>query len=1208
MSESGSTAPGLWLAHDSEMSEMIRTCDWSKTPLGPMDTWSPALRMMTRFLMANRFPLLLWWGPSYISIYNDAYRPILGAKHPWALGQPVSTCWSEIWPILKPLIDSPFNGGPATWNEDLFLELNRFGFIEETHFTVAYSPVPDELTASGIGGVLATVHEITATVVGERRIGALRDLSARSLEAKSALEACRIAAETLAKYDKDVPFAQIYLLDGDGRRARLVADTGLPAKASRGDAVIELASGNAQRWPIGEAVRDAKMRVVDDLKARLGPDGPAGPWSDPPREAVIVPIRSTHAETPNAVLVAGVSVRLKLDAAYRDFYELLASQIAAALTHGLSYDEERKRSEALAEIDRAKTVFFSNVSHEFRTPLTLILGPVENLLEPQSLETPLSTQKEQLGLVRRNALRLQRLVNTMLDFSRIEAGRMRAHYEETDLAAFTAELVSNFRSACERAGLSLTIDCPSPPFGTLPAYVDRDMWEKVVLNLMSNAFKFTLQGGVTVRLTVDGEHVVLQVKDTGVGIPSDELPLIFQRFHRVEGARGRTHEGSGIGLALVSELVKLHGGCIKVESEIDHGSTFTVRLPLGKAHLDPACVASSAAPISRRDGAAPYIEEALQWLPQPIDRDSDDIEIHSAPIRAGSKKQLPRILWADDNADMRAYVARLLTQRFEVETACHGEEALEKARKMCQDGCPPDLVLCDIMMPRLDGFGVLRLLRSDADLASVPVVLLSARAGEEARIEGLEAGADGYITKPFSARELLSSLDAQISSVAVRRKAEQSIRESEERYRAFTSATNDVMYRMSPDWSVMRRLKGRGFVPDTLDPSDSWFAKYIPPEEHAHLKKAIDRAIQTKSIFELEHGVIQSDGEIGWVHSRAVPIFDKAGDVVEWFGAAQDVTEQRRIKNELARAQNILQEAQRIAHVGSFEFHAATSGIAWSEEEYRIYGINPAGPPPSYEALIGQCIHPEDRELLHDTFMKAFASHSIYELEHRIVRPTGEVRWVFDRAQPFFDEKGKLKQYVGVTMDITERKLSELALRESEERLRLALSAANMAVWDWHIETGKVLWNDEHYTLLGYTPGSVTPSYQSWRSRVMPDDLERIEAIIQTSLRTGADYKAVFRVLGKNDVIRWIEAHGRVERSPVGTAVRLYGVLFDVTDRLMREQDVRQRLEEIEALYNNAPLGLALVDKDLRYLRINAALARINGAPATAHIEKILSV
>ena len=195
MGESGSTAPGLWLAHDSEMSERIRTCDWSQTALGPMDTWSPALRMMTRFLMANRFPLLLWWGPSYISIYNDAYRPILGAKHPWALGQPASTCWSEIWPILKPLIDSPFNGGPATWNEDLFLELNRFGFIEETHFTVAYSPVPDESTTSGIGGVLATVHEITATVVGERRIGALRDLSARSLEAKSALEACRIATD-----------------------------------------------------------------------------------------------------------------------------------------------------------------------------------------------------------------------------------------------------------------------------------------------------------------------------------------------------------------------------------------------------------------------------------------------------------------------------------------------------------------------------------------------------------------------------------------------------------------------------------------------------------------------------------------------------------------------------------------------------------------------------------------------------------------------------------------------------------------------------------------------------------------------------------------------------------------------------------------------------------------------------------------------------
>src|SRR5215470_13142726 len=173
----------------SEMGELVRLLDWSATPLGSPDTWSVALRTTVRILLANGFPQLLWWGPEYISIYNDAYRPILGRKHPWALGKPVRECWSEIWHILKPLIDTPFNGGPSTWLEDIELEIHRAGFTEETHFTIAYSPVPDDTVPTGIGGVMATVHEITEKVVGERRIIILRDLSAHAATAKTAEEA-----------------------------------------------------------------------------------------------------------------------------------------------------------------------------------------------------------------------------------------------------------------------------------------------------------------------------------------------------------------------------------------------------------------------------------------------------------------------------------------------------------------------------------------------------------------------------------------------------------------------------------------------------------------------------------------------------------------------------------------------------------------------------------------------------------------------------------------------------------------------------------------------------------------------------------------------------------------------------------------------------------------------------------------------------------
>jgi hypothetical protein len=247
--------------------------------------------MMTRFLLANRFPLLLWWGPQYVSIYNDAYRPVLGTKHPWALGQPVSECWKEIWHILKPLIDTPFNGGPATWDNDICLEINRYGFVEETHFTIAYSPVPDENARNGIGGVLATVHEITEKVVGERRAMALRDLGAVAAEAKTAEEACRLAARTLAAHEKDIPFALLYLIDADGRRAWLAGSAGIHTDGHACSPVLDLDLGEAQPWPLADVVRTKAMAVADDLAGRFSQAVPPGPWSDPPREAVVLPIR-----------------------------------------------------------------------------------------------------------------------------------------------------------------------------------------------------------------------------------------------------------------------------------------------------------------------------------------------------------------------------------------------------------------------------------------------------------------------------------------------------------------------------------------------------------------------------------------------------------------------------------------------------------------------------------------------------------------------------------------------------------------------------------------------------------------------------------------------------------------------------------------------------------------------------------------------------
>jgi signal transduction histidine kinase len=851
--------------------------------------------MMVSFLLANRFPLLLWWGADYISIYNDAYRPILGTKHPRALGQPVRECWSEIWHILQPLIDSPFHGGPPTWIEDMELELRRHDFSEEAHFTVAYSPVPDESAPRGIGGVLATVHEITEKVVGERRIAALRDLGARTAEAKSAEEACLMVAEQLTQTPKDVPFALLYLLEQGGEVARLVASTAPYSEEAVGLRVIKLDAdpSASDTWSLGSAVRSGSIVTIDDIAARVRSVLP-GPWSDPPNRAVVVPIRSNTAHQLAGVLVAGVSSRLRLDQQYYSFFELVAAQIATAIANARAYEEERKRAEALAALDRAKTTFFANVSHEFRTPLTLMLGPVEEAAA--NPETPPHV-RAQLELAHRNALRLLKLVNSLLDFARIEAGRMQASYEPTELAQLTNDLASTFRSAIERAGLRFTVECEDL---AEPVYVDREMFEKVVLNLLSNALKFTLQGQIAVRLRRESSHAVLEVTDTGIGVPEHEIPRLFERFHRVEGTLGRTQEGSGIGLALVHELVKLHGGTIEATSQLSHGTTFEVRLPFGMAHLASEYIKAPRALSSTAIGARAFVQEALRWIPQSGDERAALLPAIAEPPPTShrfAKTAGARIVLADDNTDMREYVRDLLSSTYRIEAVPDGEQALAAARR-----ARPDLVLCDIMMPRVDGLALLKALRADESLRDVPVVLLSARAGEEARLEGLDAGADDYLVKPFSARELLARIGALLELTRMRR-------ENEERFRAFLRATSDVIYRMGPDWSEMRHLWGGKVIASTNEPSRDWLDRYIPPEDQPRVMAAIRAAIQIRAVLQLEHRVRRADGTLGWVFSRAIPVQDPAGNIIEWFGAASDITERKHAENVLREREDALRQA-----------------------------------------------------------------------------------------------------------------------------------------------------------------------------------------------------------------------------------------------------------------------------------------------------------
>jgi PAS domain S-box-containing protein len=735
-----------FLQGGGELGELIRTKNWSNTPLGPAEHWPQSLKTTLGILLNSRYPMFLFWGPHLVKIYNDGYRPITGHKHPWALGRPGPEVWPEIWDDIKPLVDRALAGDP-TWSDDLLLFMERSGFPEEVYFTFSYSPIPDE--SGGIGGMFCACTETTGQVVGERRLRTLRDLAAAPAEARTVTEACALSADALRGNRTDVPFALIYLLDGPGR-ARLVATAG--TEAGRTISPSDISSDAAGSWPIIEVAEARAGQYVTGLGTRFT-DVPAGPWPEPPSAAMVLPLVDRGLEGGVGALVLGLSSRRPFDDEFRGWCELVAGQVSASISNAHAAEEERKRARALAEIDRAKTAFFSNVSHEFRTPLTLMLGPTEEALASPDR----ALRGDALDTLYRNELRLLKLVNTLLDFSRVEADRVEASYEPTDLAALTSDLASTFRSAIERTGLRFEVACP--PLAR-PAYVDPAMWEKIVLNLISNALKFTFDGTIRVSLEEAGESIELRVSDTGVGIPAHEQPRIFERFHRIEGTRARTHEGSGIGLALVNDLVQLHGGQIRVESAPDAGSTFIVSIPAGHAHLPPDRIGTRSARAATRIGAAPYVGEALRWHGVTGAAPAAGVE---AP-GAAPERPCSRVLVADDNADMRDYLVRLLTPFWDVETVDDGSTALAAARER-----PPDLLLADVMMTGLDGFELLRAVRAEPNLRMTPVILLSARAGEESRLEGIGAGADDYIVKPFSAQELLVRVSAHVQRGQVRR-------------------------------------------------------------------------------------------------------------------------------------------------------------------------------------------------------------------------------------------------------------------------------------------------------------------------------------------------------------------------------------------------------------------------------------------------------
>jgi PAS domain S-box-containing protein len=970
-----------------------------------------------------------------------------------------------------------------------------------------------------------------------------------------------------------------------------------------GGGLIEMVRHDSLRHP-GAEPRMIGQTLNDSLGANLRkwPPRASNPFGD--GSLSIVPLGSGR-DNEIGVIVSGSQ---RADFPWQTETVLLnvaANQAAIGLASARAYEQERLRAEALAEIDRVKTQFFNNVSHEFRTPLTLMLGPLEEVL-PEAGERLGPERQQQLLTVRRNALRLLKLVNTLLDFSRIEAGRVQAVYQPTDLATLTSEIASAFQSAMDDAGLRFSVECQ--PIAE-PVFVDCDMWEKIVLNLLSNALKFTFEGEVAITLkSVDGA-VELQVRDTGVGIPDEQRERVFERFHRIESTYARTYEGTGIGLGLVQELVKLHGGSVRVESAIGVGSTFTVAIPRGKAHLPAERIRAEQSFASRETRAVAYVEEAQRWLSDASSAADDVAMLATLPSLASSSEAVPGtkrevIVLADDNADMRQYLSRLLSERYEVHGVADGREALEAARQL-----RPALVLADVMMPRLDGFGVLRAIRDDPALCSTPVILVSARAGEESRVEGLQADADDYLVKPFAARELLARVATHVKMANLRRETaereerlrseaeleREKLRASEERlvetsrlYRELQDRETKIrrlvdanivgMFMWDLEGQILEAndafLRILGYDREDLASGRMRWTELTPAEWRERDEQAIADLRRTDTVQPYEKEYFRKDG-------IRIPVLlggaTFEGSRNEGVAFVLDLSEQKQAEEALRRNKFYLSEGERLARTGSWAFDPAGFFNYWSPELFRIYGLDPAREAPSLRAYL-DCIHPQDREFMSQLIREMVAKGLGCDVKKRIVRPDGAVRCIRCVGTPLL-ENGTLKTIVGTAMDVTEHEEMTQELQRREAYLAEAQRLSHTGSFGWRPDTGEIVWSDETYRIFEYNAAE-KPTLNMVLRRIHPQDRALAQQVIEDVSKSGTDFEHEYRLLIPGGAIKHLHVRAHALHDPSGN-VEFVGAVTDITERKRAEDSLRAAMAERTRLSTvRVEIAMALASKD----------------------------
>ena len=576
-------------------------------------------------------------------------------------------------------------------------------------------------------------------------------------------------------------------------------------------------------------------------------------------------------------------------------------------------------------------------------------------------------------------------------------------------------------------------------------------------------------------------------------------------------------------------------------------------------------------------GAAPFVEEGLRWLPdqsqdapEDVILPSDDlIPVPCPPLSNGRApfEKRPSILVADDNADMRHYLVRLLAERYQVQAVPDGQAALAAVRESC-----PDLVLTDVMMPALDGFGLLHELRSDPNTRTVPVILLSARAGEESRIEGMEHGADDYLIKPFSARELLARVQTHLQMARLRKEAEEALRRRTEQFETLLNEAPLGAYLVDSDFRI-RELNPTahavfGNVPNLIGMDFEELMRIRWPKEYAdeilrrfrHTLRTGEQYSVPEWIRERRDNAVREFFE--WQINR-IPLPEGGYGVVCYF---RDISRQVHAREAIAKSEQMLRLATEAAELGIWHWYPGEDRVLWENERpYEIFGRTHEDGPITAAEFREKVCHPDDLPAFQQAFERTMDTGVRFFFQGRIFRKDGACVWVEFTAQVERGADGSPLRLLGTIQDITERKHAEEALRQSEERLRLAQKVGRSGTWESNIASGQVITSPELQELFGFDAATASGDAKQWRKMVHPEDLTNLDKALAHAIANKSECRAEFRITRADGVERWIETTAQMFYDDRGKPLRIIGVSTDITERKHIEDRERQMAAEAVA-------------------------------------------